>query len=84
MDENTGEVKRVFARKNEKGYGAALMAELEKLAREAGYQRLLLECREKNGHALAFYKKSGYHVCASYPPYGEEPDAVCMEKRVSK
>lgn len=80
MDEMTGEIKRVYARKNSKGIGAALMTALENEALSTGYARLVLECREGNGHAIEFYKKNGYTVCGKYPPYGDEPDAVCMEK----
>ena len=80
LDETTGEVKRVFARKNCKGIGAALMAETENRARAAGYSRLVLECREGNPHAIEFYRKNGYTDCEKYPPYGNEADAVCLEK----
>ena len=80
MDDATGEVKRVFARKNRRGNGAALMAAVEETAREAGYSRLVLECREGNPHAIEFYRKNGYKDCEKYPPYDNEGDAVCLEK----
>ena len=76
----TGEVKRVFARRNHKGYGAALMAAVEARAAAMGYRRLVLECREGNAAAIEFYRRIGYSVCEKYPPYGDEKDAVCMEK----
>ena len=76
----TGEVKRVFARRNHKGYGAALMAAVEAHAAAVGYRRLVLECREGNAAAIGFYRRIGYAVCEKYPPYGDEKDAVCMEK----
>ena len=82
MNDRTGEIKRVYARKNRKGIGAALMAALEEQAEDLGYERLVLECREGNAHAIGFYKKAGYAVCEKYPPYCEEKDAVCMEKRL--
>ncbi len=80
MDGRTGEVKRVYARKNRKGIGAALMKAVEDEARKNGYEKLVLECREGNGHAIGFYHKNGYAVCEKYPPYENETDAVCMEK----
>ena len=80
MDSATGEVKRVYARKNHKGIGAKLMEAVEEQARSVGYERLVLECREGNGHAIEFYKKVGYTVCDKYPPYWDEADAVCLEK----
>ena len=64
----TGEVKRVFARRNHKGYGTALMAEVEARAAAAGYRRLVLECREGNAAAIGFYRRIGYAVCEKYPP----------------
>ena len=76
----TGEVKRVFARRNQKGYGTALMAAVEAHAAATGYRRLVLECREGNAAAIGFYRRIGYAVCEKYPPYGDENDAVCMEK----
>ncbi len=76
----TGEVKRVFARRNHKGYGTALMAAVELRAAAMGYRRLVLECREGNAAAIGFYRRIGYAVCEKYPPYGDEKDAVCMEK----
>ncbi len=48
LDDETGEIKRVYARKNRKGIGAALMKAMEKLAGKTGYRRLVLECREGN------------------------------------
>ena len=41
---------------------------------------LVLECREGNTAAIGFYRRIGYAVCEKYPPYGDEKDAVCMEK----
>ena len=76
----TGEVKRVFARRNHQGYGTALMAAVEAHAAAVGYRCLVLECREGNAAAIGFYRRIGYAVCEKYPPYGDEQDAVCMEK----
>ena len=80
FDDTTGEVKRVFARNNHRGYGSKLMAGVETLARECGYRRLILECREGNPRAIDFYQREGYTICEKYPPYKNETDAVCLEK----
>ena len=56
------------------------MAAVEKRAAAIGYRRLVLECREGNAAAIGFYRRIGYEVCEKYPPYGDEKDAVCMEK----
>ena len=82
MDEATGEVKRVYARKNRTGNGSALMAEVERQAAEEGYDRLVLECREGNSRAIRFYQRNGYMICPKYPPYDNESDAICLEKKL--
>ena len=56
------------------------MAAVEARAAAIGYRRLVLECREGNAAAIGFYRRNGYAVCEKYPPYGDEKDAVCMEK----
>jgi len=78
FDNESGEVKRVYARKNSKGYAAQLMKVLEAWASEQGYKKLILECREQNSHALDFYSQAGYQICEKYTPYENEADAVCM------
>jgi ribosomal protein S18 acetylase RimI-like enzyme len=55
---------------------------VEDQARVERYERLVLECREGNAHAIDFYQNLGYVLCAKYPPYEDEADAVCMEKRL--
>lgn len=82
FDGETGEIQRVYARSNRAGAGAALMKALEEQARELGYRRILLECREGNAHAIGFYLKNGYVICENYPPYDSEADAVCFEKKL--
>ena len=80
LDDETGEVKRVYARTRSRGVGAAQMAAVEDEARALGYRRLVLECRGGNPRAIAFYLRNGYSVCPNHPPYDVESDAVCMEK----
>ena len=82
VNETTGEVKRVYVRKRGTGIGATLMTALEREAASAGFRRLVLECREGNSRAIEFYQKNGYIVCAKYPPYQNETDAVCLEKQL--
>ena len=79
-DDTTAEIKRVFARKNKIGLATMLMAEMERIAREYGYTRVLLECRDRNTHAVEFYHRVGYTECAKYGVFVNEDDAVCMDK----
>ncbi len=82
VDADTGEVKRVYARRGS-GTGAAMMAQLERWAVRNGYSRLILECRSGNPHAIGFYRRNGYAVCPNFPPYVGVEDAVCMEKMMN-
>ncbi|MDO5436084.1 MAG: hypothetical protein Q4G19_06920 [Clostridia bacterium] len=44
------------------------------------YTRILLECRDRNTHAVAFYHRTGYTECTKYGPFADEDDAVYMDK----
>lgn len=82
LEPNIGEVRRVYARRNNVGAARKLMAWLEDKARSFEYGTLRLECRKTNPHAIDFYRQVGYSVCPSYGPYVTQPDAVCMEKKI--
>lgn len=45
VSEDTVEVKRVYARKNQQGIGSAILKALEIKAREFGYRKIVLETR---------------------------------------
>lgn len=64
ISENTAEVKRVYARKNQCGVGRKVLKALEAKAVEFGYQKLALETRVQNLHAIAFYQDNGYIILA--------------------
>ena len=64
-----------------KGIARRLMAAGEAIAAEKGCDRMRLEARESNQHAILLYERSGYRVIArvaGYYPNGET--AVRMEK----
>jgi ribosomal-protein-alanine N-acetyltransferase len=63
------------------GIGRTLLDWLEKVAREAGLRRVLLECRRDNAAARNFYAENGYHELAIAKGYyqGRE-DAIRLEK----
>jgi ribosomal-protein-alanine N-acetyltransferase len=63
------------------GLGRKLLEWLEAVAREAGIQRVHVECRRENAPARLFYAEHGYHEQAIARGYyqGVE-DAVRLEK----
>ena len=82
LDENTGEIKRMYARPGS-GAGARLLAFLEREAAQFGYRRLWLETRKVNTKAVAFYLKQGYTEIPNYGKYIGRDDAVCLGKACS-
>lgn len=79
---DTGELKRIYARKNSLGVGSLLLGRLEEQARQFGYTRLLLETRIQNTNAIRFYQKNGYAPCASYGAYIGNENSYCMGKQL--
>lgn len=68
-----------------RGIGRLLLDWLERVAREAGIRRILLECRRDNTAARNFYAEHGYHELAIAKRYyqGVE-DAIRLEKWLMK
>lgn len=66
------------------GQGGAMLAWCESAARDGGAERILLEVREDNARARAFYERSGYEVLGVRRGYYRTPsgpvDAVVMAK----
>lgn len=71
LDENTGEIKRVYTHADyrENGIATKLLKECEKIAKENKINKLLLFTQ----HAAGFYQKNGYFV-------REIKDGTYMEK----
>jgi ribosomal-protein-alanine N-acetyltransferase len=65
------------------GIGTAMLEWLETVAREAGVQRVRVECRRSNEAARNFYGDHGYHETTIVHRYyrGLE-DAVALEKHL--
>jgi GNAT superfamily N-acetyltransferase len=75
VDEHTGEIKRMFVTAGARGHGhaRAMLAELERLAAEAGQQRLRLITTDVLREALALYEACGYTIVAT-PREGDRQD----------
>lgn len=80
IDENTAEVKRMYAKSKAKGVGTKILCYLEEQAQKLGYTKLCLETRLVNEKAVTFYEKRGYHRIPNYGKYADRPEAVCFEK----
>jgi len=61
-DENSAEITRVYTDENYRGQGIGkrIIDELEKIAVEKGYTKLVLDTWKKSASARALYKKMGY------------------------
>lgn len=81
-DDSTMEVKRMYVVPEHRGKGiaAVILLELEQWAKEAGYQRCILETGYKQPEAIALYQKSGYRVIPNYGQYAGVSSSVCFEK----
>ena len=77
-----GELKRIYARKNSAGMGQHILKALESEARKYHYQRLVLETRIQNHHAIQFYEKNGFSLCPNYGIYKDCKNACCFQKDV--
>ena len=58
------------------------MGLLENIAREKGYNRLILESGAPLVAAMALYGKIGYKVIPNYGQYKDMPDSICMKKKL--
>lgn len=63
LDEQTGEVKRMYTRSDfrRRGVAQAVLAELERLALEFGYTNIKLQTGPKQPEAAALYELVGYY-----------------------
>jgi GNAT superfamily N-acetyltransferase len=80
----TGELKRMFVRKDLRGRGfaRAILAAIEEIAARRAYQTIRLETGIHQPEAIALYESAGYHLI---PCFGEYVDyhSRCFEKSLS-
>lgn len=84
-DPDKAEIKRMYTRVENRGFGLAMMAlaEVEKWANESGYKRVVLETGIKQPEAIGLYKKLGYTPMANYGPYAGVDTSLCFGKSIS-
>ncbi len=79
------EVKRVYVRPAARRTGAAraIMATLEQLARDRGFNEIWLETGLRQPAALALYESLGYTRIAAFGDYMDDPLSVCYGRRLA-
>jgi putative acetyltransferase len=82
LDDTHGEIKRMFVHPAHRGSGVsrALLEQLENAAREAGWQRIVLETGLLQPDAMGFYAREGFARIPNYGYYEGESESVCFEK----
>lgn len=80
INDNIGEVKRMYSKFPGKKIGQTILAFLEENAKTIGYINLVLETRVKNKEAIQFYLKQGYKIIPNYEKYKDRPEAICLGK----
>jgi GNAT superfamily N-acetyltransferase len=78
-----GEIKRMFvtAAARGRGHGRALLAELERRARDAGYERVRLYTTEVLREARALYAQAGYEPIV-LRNVNDRAEDIWLEKRL--
>ncbi|MFC0506888.1 GNAT family N-acetyltransferase [Micromonospora costi] len=84
LDEETGELKRMYVRPAYRGRGIArqLLAALEELAYQAGYSRICLETGTYLPAAIGLYTSCGYEPIPVYGEHVGNPYSACFAKRL--
>ncbi len=82
-----GEVKRMFTRPAVRGkrVGVQLLQRIEKLARDKGISRLVLETGEAPGFEAAYrvYERGGFTVCGAVLDYPDSGFSRFYEKKIA-
>jgi putative acetyltransferase len=75
ISDGYAEVKRVYARPAVRGLGVAkaLMAQVEKEARDAGVRSLRLETGTEQKAAIGLYERLGFRSCGPFGAYAVMP-----------
>ena len=86
IEPGVGEIKRVFVKPQyrRKGIAEHIMKHLEEQAVKSGFKFLRVETGVKQPEAVAMYQKLGYYDIAKYGEYINDPNSICMEKRLTE
>jgi GNAT superfamily N-acetyltransferase len=81
------EVKRLLVLPGSRrlGIAQALLGEVERVAREGGARRIILQAGDQQPEAVALYRKLGWSPIPVYEPYIETmPNSLCFEKPLTR
>jgi GNAT superfamily N-acetyltransferase len=84
--EGDAEIKRMYVRERRRRTGIArvILVELERVAKEAGVRRLVLETGNAQPEAIAMYRGSGFVEIPAFGHYACSPDAVHLGKSLGE
>ncbi|KAA3622972.1 MAG: GNAT family N-acetyltransferase [Flavobacterium sp.] len=84
LDDTAMEVKRMYTLPSQRDNGIAslILDELEKWARELGFDCCRLETGKQQPEALALYTKKGYKIISNYGQYMGVENSVCFQKEL--
>jgi len=85
LEDEYGEVKRMFVNPAARGKGVAraVLEFLEAQAKARSCSRFMLETGYLQPEALALYARSGYVECGPFGSYSEDPNSVFMHKHAA-
>lgn len=86
LDDGDAEVKRMWVDPGvrRQGVGKAVLARLEKAARELGARRLVLETGIYQDEAIGLYRRSGFVPVECWGEYAGVPTSLCMAKPIER
>jgi putative acetyltransferase len=86
LETGIAEIKRMFVSPEYRGrgYSKAMLATLERMARESGYAAVRLETRHLQTAAIALYERVGYVRIPNYGMYEGKQNCLCYEKVLSQ
>lgn len=79
---DTAELKRMYVAPEARGRGVAraILAAVERAARERGRKRIVLECGDKQPEAIALYSSSGYERIPNFGFYKDAPGCISFAR----
>jgi GNAT superfamily N-acetyltransferase len=82
VGDRLGELKRMYVAPTRRGRGISrlVLRELERRARDAGLERLILESGLRQPEAIGLYRSAGYTQIPNFGIYAAEPESVCFGK----